>query len=145
MRCPDCSKFVSYDDSTEPEVENLEVDEDGSVTGSVRIVLCCSECGNELKEANFDLEVDAGDFAEEHKGEGHELSVEADGFELTTRAQSQDPKTGKAIPYRYQKSFYGASGSVTVSCSCGGEGDTSASESYDWSDDVQASGMDELV
>lgn len=55
MRCPDCNKFVSYDDSAEPEVNDLNFN-DGTVTGNVRVVLNCGDCGTELKEAAFDFE-----------------------------------------------------------------------------------------
>lgn len=56
MRCPDCNKFVSYDESAEPEVNDLQISE-GNVTGQVRVLLTCAECGTELKEANFDIDV----------------------------------------------------------------------------------------
>jgi hypothetical protein len=58
MRCPDCNKFVSFDVDGDPEVE-LEADEStGEVTGTVRIVNACQECGAELTEATFDVDVD---------------------------------------------------------------------------------------
>ena len=137
MRCPDCNKFVSYDDSTDPEVE-LEVDEEGSVTGTVRIVLTCADCSTELKDAEFEVDVDAQDFAEEHKGDGHELSVEDNGISLVSRQESVNPKTKKPIPFRYRRSYYGAAGSIDVSCSCGGN------QSFEWEEEVQASGMNEI-
>lgn len=65
-RCPDCNKFVSYDDSTEPEVD-ADVDETGHVTGTVRVVLTCAECGAELREASFDLDVDLSAEVEAHR------------------------------------------------------------------------------
>lgn len=59
MRCPDCNKFVSYDESAEPEAM-LEVETDGTdeatVSGTVRVVLTCAECGTELKETSFDVD-----------------------------------------------------------------------------------------
>lgn len=52
MRCPDCNRFVSFD---EPEVEILaEQVEDGEYTVEARIVLVCAECSTELKEANLE-------------------------------------------------------------------------------------------
>jgi len=65
-RCPDCNKFVSYDDGTEPEAE-ADVDETGHITGTVRIALTCAECGTELREASFDLDVDLSAAVEEHR------------------------------------------------------------------------------
>lgn len=56
MRCPDCNKFVAYDDSTEPEA-SLEASADGTgVSGDVRVLLTCAECGCELKENRFDID-----------------------------------------------------------------------------------------
>jgi hypothetical protein len=63
MRCPDCNKFVSYDDTTEPE-HNLEINDNGDgsmqVTGDVKIVLTCAECGTELKEYTFEVDETVG-------------------------------------------------------------------------------------
>jgi hypothetical protein len=67
MRCPDCNKFVAYDDSNEPEADDADVDAEGRVSGTVRVYLACAECGTELKEANFDLESDFTDSVTAHK------------------------------------------------------------------------------
>jgi hypothetical protein len=48
MRCPDCNKFVSFD---EPEIEGDDPDIVGTaVSGNVRIVLKCADCGGELMD-----------------------------------------------------------------------------------------------
>lgn len=136
-RCNDCNRFVSYDDSNEPEVDSLEVDSQ-SITGSIRIYLTCAECGTELRESNFDVEVDISeDFGEEHEGEGHDLDVDFNDLELTTHTNDKDAK-GKTIPYRFRKTFYGYSGNFDVRCKCG------KTETYDVADSVQASHMDEI-
>ncbi len=58
MRCPDCSKMVSYGEP-EMEVESEDVDSsDGCVTATVRMVLPCGECGTELKDNEFELSAD---------------------------------------------------------------------------------------
>jgi hypothetical protein len=54
MRCPDCNKFVSLE-TQEPEVSDLQVEHNPpadkqsehtfTITGSVRIVRVCGECG----------------------------------------------------------------------------------------------------
>ena len=44
MRCPDCNKFVAFDTDVDPEV-SVSVENDGSITGNVRIVNNCAECG----------------------------------------------------------------------------------------------------
>lgn len=51
-RCPDCNKFVSID-MAEPELD-LELG-DGEVTGSVRLVQTCAECGTELAETTLEI------------------------------------------------------------------------------------------
>lgn len=136
MRCPDCNKFVSYDEA-DPEVNDLEISDDGTVTAEVRIVNTCGGCGQDLKEATLDFseEVDVS----AHSGEGHDLSVEESSCERTQR--SGYFKKGVFVPAggRYAKTFYGASLSYTVTCSC--------SEGFKiegvLEDDVQASGMDD--
>jgi hypothetical protein len=126
MRCPDCSKFVGLD-MADPEVGDLEVGEDGTVTCEVRIVRTCAECGQELKEANFSLEAQVP--VEGHEGEGHELSVEESSVEPIEEGGG-----------RYAKSYYGATVNATVTCSCG-----KFKEDVELSDKCSASGMDELV
>lgn len=138
MRCPDCNKFVSFDSDVEPEVNDLEVNEDGFVSCNVRIVNACGDCGTELKEASFDMEseIEIG----EHKGEEHELTVENTGAERTSR--SGFFQKGKFVSGfgRYAKTFYGAAVDFTVTCSCG-----KLDVSGQMTEEVQASGMDELV
>ena len=68
-RCPDCNKFVSYDDSQDPE-PNVDVDPEGRISGDVRVFLACSECGTELKEGSFDIEKDLSNEFEEHVKKG---------------------------------------------------------------------------
>lgn len=141
MRCDQCNKFVSFDTDVDPE-PTLDVSPEGVVSGSVRIVNQCAECGQELKEATFDVDIDLSDEVEEHKKEHkakeHDLEL-AEDLSRTDRRQTTDRK-GKPIKNpRYQKQYYGAEGTVTVSCSCGWS--TTAS----WSDEVQGSGMEELI
>jgi RNase P subunit RPR2 len=145
MRCPDCNKFVPFGTDTEPEVD-AEVDDDGEITGTVRIVLTCEECGQELKEASFDINADCCAEVEQHRKDNPKceetktLSVEDGGFELTTRTETTD-RHGKPIKNsRYMKSFYGASGDFTVTCDECGETFT-----VHFEDEIQASGMDEMV
>ncbi len=136
MRCPDCNKFVGLDTEAEPEVD-LDVDlETGEVTGSVRIMNACQDCGTELTEATFDVDEEFPE-AEEHLkkyadpdagDEKHELEME-DALSRDERSQGKGRGT---------RTFYGALGTITVKCSC------NKSWSKDWSDEVQASHMDEL-
>lgn len=135
-RCNECNKFVSYDDTVEPEV-NVDMD-DTTITGIVRIVLTCAECGTELRQAAFDIDLDLGEFGETHDGsEEHELEVDCESVELTSRQQTTDAN-GKPITARARKTFYGYSAELTVKRSCG------AAESYGCDDEIQASYLDEV-
>jgi len=54
MRCPDCNKFASME-FAEPEVETLEIDDDGHISCTVRLTRTCAECGTELKEGTLEF------------------------------------------------------------------------------------------
>jgi uncharacterized SAM-dependent methyltransferase len=135
MRCPDCNKFVSFNTETEPEVE-LDL-ESGSITGTVRIYHACEECGTELREMTFDVDVDVSEELKDHleedgsEKEGHELTFETD-ESLTQNT------VGKG---RSAKTFYGAEVRYTIKCSCSAH-DTPLVEDV-WQDDTEASNMDE--
>jgi len=135
MRCDQCNKFAAYDDSTEPEVE-IDLNDDGSYSGQVRIVLTHDECGQELKEASFNFD---GEIPEEivktHMGDGHSLKLEADNGELTNRGE------GKG---RYMKTFYGYDVALDLRCDCQERGAESLWQG-NHADDIQAAYMDELV
>lgn len=119
MRCSDCNKFVSFDDSNEPEADDADIDAEGRVSGTVRVYLTCAECGTELKEASFDLDVDMTEVVAAH---------------LKTMKTSRTEGKGRGL-----KTFYGYHATLHVKCSCGHEfGDE------EHSDDMQASHMDEL-
>lgn len=166
MLCPSCNKFAAYDTSSEPEVSvgveselALPFDEkEGAnkedrdhatarVTGDCRIVITAECCGDELKEASFEIDQEL----EIVRGEGcecdlTELSVEAEG-EISDRTESTITKTKKdgtvvvkQVPYRYQKRYYGAQLNVVVTCECG-----KTRAEAEWHDECQASSMDELV
>jgi hypothetical protein len=159
MICPSCNKFAP-NELGEPELE-LDV-ESGIVTGSCRIVITSGCCGDELKEANFDVEIDlAAEFErlirEKEKLAGDaevdlsewEFEIASEECEATDRSESTKKRTKKdgtvverQIPYRYQRHFYGAEVRVTVTAT---KGDAAVSVDGSWSDEVQASGMDELV
>jgi hypothetical protein len=50
MRCPQCNKFVAFDEGNVDDIQ-AEIDEvSGEVTIEGRIVLPCAECGEELKQ-----------------------------------------------------------------------------------------------
>lgn len=115
----------------EPEVDGFEPIVDGILTGNVRIVLPCVECGNELKEYTFEVEMeDSALTFSEHEGDGCNLTAGA----------IAEPNMKTEGGGRYMKTFYGYALGYKVSCSCGGfevEGNRA--------DFVQASSMEELV
>ena len=145
MRCPDCNKFVSFDAEEEPEM-NVELN-DGVVNVEARIVNNCGECGTELKEYTFQNEIDVSNEVEAHAkanrkcSEGGEFSVDADGSR-TERTQTHD-RNGKKLtgPMRYRKHYYGYEANVNVTCDTCGE----VVFTKTVADEIQGSGMDELV
>lgn len=133
MRCPDCSKFVSYDDSGDPEVD-VTIDEDGNISGTVRIILTCAECGTELKAADFDVS-EKFEGWEGHVGDKHDLSVETGSSSISQR------RDNPGRPARYQRQYYGHETSLEIHCSC--QADTV--DTVEFADDTMASGMEECV
>ena len=134
--CPSCNKLCALN-FEEPEIENdLEVDEEGTVTGTVRIVRTSECCGEEMKEAIFDIDWTPDSegvklIQDEHTGEGHELTLNAD-----------DPEQVEESGGRYKKSFFGASIAFRIGCHCQKEPADPLIEG-EWSDKVSASSMDE--
>lgn len=149
MRCPNCNKFVSFDEQ-EPEVSN-DSDEGASISTDVRIVNACAECGEELKEYTFDVSVDFdAELVAAHEGDGHELSWSVDDAERDTDSypkpkEVKDRKTGEVrMKYpspRYTRTLYGFTATAVLSCTCSPE----PLESLDVSDYIEASSMDELA
>ena len=128
-RCPDCNKFVGIE-MAEPEL-NLEVDDDGSITGEVRLVQTCSECGTELAEANLTVE---GEVEFVHNSDcKKESSLELDNEE----AENDDRFEGKG---RYAKHFYVANIHAVVRCP-----DCEIEQEFDTSVEEQASSFESLV
>lgn len=184
MICPSCNKFAAYNTDNEPEIE-LQC-EAGQVTGTVRIWLTSECCGDELKETNFDVEMDlTEDILDALKAKAKELKLElkreeidledetirkvlVDGKEeekvlsfdisgetgeLTDRTETTKTKTLKSgkvvtryIPPRYQRRYFGAEISFDVTVEYPYKKQLLVVEVHEtWKDEVQASGMDELV
>jgi len=153
MRCPDCSKFVPFDSDADPEVE-IEFDADAyTVSGTVRITNNCEECGQELTEMTFDVDIDVSDEVKKHWTtvgdwkdgdpplEGHTgVEMANDDASRSDRYETTD-RRGKTIKNaRYQKHLYGAEMALTFTCECGEQ-----FHDEQWSDEVPGSAMDELV
>ncbi len=137
-RCPDCNKFVGYDQA-EPEMDiqvDVEKDADGHpceahVTGIVRLVLNCADCGSELAEANLDVDHDVAIL---HIGDGeHEAQIVDESADSTDR---YDGKPG--TPSRYRRHYYGADITGEIKCSCG------AASKLECAVEEQASGFEQL-
>ena len=129
-RCASCNKFTSLE-FQDPEVTSeLELD-DGEVCCEIRIVRSTECCGEEAKEAAFEMSEEIPpEVTEAHSGDGHELSAEAD-----------DPERVEESGGRYKKSYFGASVGYRVTCSCQ-EGPVHEGT---LSDKVAASEMEDLL
>ena len=137
MRCPDCCKFVSMDTETEPEFDEPSAEDVIAVcTVDVRITNNCADCGTELKEANFSLELEGAE-----PGDGEKTPHENCKGELTLDfVCERSDRSDSAKNPRYARTFYGVEVTVEVKCEkCGFKHNAVVS------DECQASGMDELV
>lgn len=128
-RCETCKQFRSIDES-DPEVEEIEIDEDGtSVTLSVRIVNTCVECGEGLTEALLEMEhtIDTP-LVHTTTCTKAEYDIEATDVTRTTRTEGKSTRAPK---------FYGALVICKISCmTC------EAHMTVDIMDDIKASEMD---
>lgn len=150
--CPGCNKFAALE-MAEPETD-IEIDEEtGDVTGTVRVVLQSSCCSEEMKDNEFNVQVEGSSIdgltahIEGHKSEEDDEDGEPEAYslEVTGDAVADDyfqstDRYGQPIKNpRYQKHFYGYSLDFTVTCSCGEEFEGSTV------DHEQASAFNELV
>jgi len=131
MRCEQCAKFVSLE-FADPEVDQLEVSEEGEVSAVLIIYRNCADCGTELKTATFEVDSDHSDECKDHlnkEGEDkHDLSI-------AENEVNQIEEGGG----RYAKSFFGAELAYTITCAC----DDKFSVEGTVSDKIAASAMDE--
>jgi hypothetical protein len=129
MRCPDCSKFVSFDEP-KVEVESEEVervnDSAVSVTAEVHVTLKCADCGSELKETSIQFENDFEVPEPKDTSENpHDLEVSVEA-EPTDWYNDKD-RHGKPIRNpRYQTHYYGADLAITVTDEAGSQHDFEA-------------------
>jgi hypothetical protein len=156
-RCNDCNRFVSMELGDSPDL-TLDVDADGVVSGDVTITRNCAECGTELKEGKFDINVTISEAAahmQEHTDAylAHEkaraaaelATIEAGGdiddeddieeFELSIENEEAEATEGGTS----RKPTYGFRATFSIVCSCGkfehdGEAD----------DEMSGGEMDEL-
>jgi transcription initiation factor TFIIIB Brf1 subunit/transcription initiation factor TFIIB len=141
-KCPNCPQFTGKNVENDPE-DNLEVSDDGVVTGTVRIYNACEECGTELEETTFDVEIDLSDLVAEHRKECKNLKEKGDGLSLSANVSRTDEagrdRYGKPIANpRYRKRMYGIEVEAHLTCDACGEQFADG----DFEDSVQASGME---
>jgi hypothetical protein len=139
MRCPDCNKFVSYDEP-QCDVQSVEV-EDDLVRATVTVSLNCQDCGTTLKDAEIEGEagIDHECKPESPKQEDAGFSVESEGDPEGESRQQTTDRHGKPIKSaRYMKTFYGFSIETQIVCS-----KCSESFSVTVTGEEQASGFNE--
>jgi hypothetical protein len=113
---------LSFKESNIPE-DTVEV------TGSVRLVLTCQECSEELAETTQDISIDVK--LAHKEAEEHEVEIQDE------NASGVDRYDGQGRPSRYRRHFYGAEISGKVVCSCGAEAE------FNETVEEQASGFDQ--
>lgn len=143
MRCPDCSKFVSFEEG-EPEVESEELDaqEDGSYSVTVEAVFkdLCGECNTELREGRFTLE-DGGELPlVEDPEEGQPEHAHVWVLELEDPVRTSRP----GAPGRKGRSSTYHGISVDYAITCEGDGCDEGVHGT-LKDEVKASHLEELV
>lgn len=135
-RCQSCGKLCGLN-FEEPEENGAEVS-GAEVSIDVRIYRTSECCGDEIKEATFNdsqeiaVDDDTAKTCGKESGEkeGHDWEAEVTSIEGTERSEGK----GRGL-----RSFFGYQAEIEVKCSCGKLIDT-----VTISDEVQASGMDEL-
>lgn len=151
-RCPTCNMFCGYDDSTEPEIDNLDFDtESGMLSGSVRVVLNSECCGDEVKEAYLEVEEDYSADLESFRKDSKipsDTLIDVDlelASQVTTRQQTTDRHGKKIRNPRYMRTYYGYDISGIIRLFAEVKGKTVTHEiDVSLNDDEQASGFDEM-
>lgn len=143
-RCPDCSKFVSLNQEEPEENSAFEIDAEGEITGELRAVLTCAECGTEMKDTTFDFSETPDEIAE-HLDEATKRAFDADSVEpevheLTVNGAAYDSteRYSDNKYYRARRHYYGVRAEISVECSCG------ESWTITLEEDQQASSFDDL-
>jgi hypothetical protein len=140
MRCPDCNKFVGLE-TGEPEadlsVEAAEDNKSAQITGTVRLVRCCAECGGEMKETTFDVDEQVDLSGEQIDERAEVVAAEIE----VTNIESTESGGG-----RYKKNMIGYNLTYTVSVPWKlGKEEGAAEIEGNLADAAQASAFDEMV
>jgi hypothetical protein len=132
MRCPDCNKFVAYDEP-QCEVQTVEVCDD-EVRANITVSLNCADCSQTLKDCELeasctitheckpkkDRPADQKP-SEDYDADEDQYEVENEGEpEGCSRMETKD-RNGKPIKSaRYMKTFYGFTLQTDIRCrKCG--------------------------
>ena len=121
-RCNSCNKFVSHEAELEDESPGSDIN-GTSISVSAVVNLNCQDCGETLKNCTFDFDEEINHDCQKPgtvvfvstEGDPEFEVVEEASFEIIDEYESTDKK-GKPINPRYQKHFYGVSGTVKVKC-----------------------------
>ena len=138
MRCPDCARLVGY---AEPEVEvtdDIQYD-NGCLIGSIRVWLPCADCGAELKESIFDVDLDLSEWecTQAEDTDSHDITSPMDiEPDVVSLYDDISPKTGKRIKQGILR--HGAEFNTVLDCSCGQKYEVS------WHDTVDQRSFDEV-
>jgi hypothetical protein len=123
----------------DPEVNALDIDDEGKILAEVRIVNACAECGDELTEYVFDVkeQVTLPDEVPDHE---HDLGIDEGECERTEPDHTPPRRNRKLALARYRKTYYGFSLRYIIRCrACDFEHEGVLV------DDVQASRMEVLA
>ena len=107
MRCSSCAQFVSREPTAEWDTEPEINSKDRLVSASIRLILACAACGEELADAVVEAEVSVNLKPVEMD------EVFDDDIQVSDDHIGHD-KNGKPYPPRYQKHIYWASVELTV-------------------------------
>lgn len=150
MRCPDCNGFRSYDTEAEPQGD-LEISDEGVITGDITRDLPCVDCSTVLKSAEFNVDQDLNEIVDVQlqvvKGsvctKAHDWDWEnapQPSVEPTERLNDID-KNGNKIKFaRFMTKYYGIEVSGEVKCK-----DCPATGVYSFKDEMPAGSFDEQV
>ena len=137
-RCPDCRKFATINSETECALtlEDFDIN-DPVARGTIRMPNECADCGTEISQHEFDIEIDFSDVINNHdcpeKDTGVGWSFETGDVERSTREHPPHAKV--------RKKFYQVSVDITLNCNC----EEKISETRTFNGEIQASSMEILV
>lgn len=112
MKCRHCYEEVNLEADDPVVMEHLDIEET-EVFGSVHLVLICSECAGDLKEATFKFNEDIIDQVQDHVDQ--EEAVLKDGHVLNISDLGVSPTEGKN---KKGQPSYGVNWDYKITCSC---------------------------